>query len=233
MVVGQAVSIFFIFNYIPMSIFFTQRQWFLFKRFQIRNAMTEYEKNEFTASYNKSKFRFALLLWSTVILNIFYSICYGFYLYYALLIFPCNIDLTKCPDLRWLAFSILLLQIIIYINYMICCILLLVSMKRIHSTIKENFNHWNTNNCTITSHVIAFTCPIFMQIMVIALAEPWAVLQVNNEAVVHNTQVLVLKRDAQATFYFLLEITQAIIGMILLYIVVNYSIKRKELRTKE
>ena len=69
--------------------------------------------------------------------------------------------------------------------------------------------------------------------MVIALAEPWTVLQVNNEAVVHNTQVLVFKRDAQATFYFLLEITQAIIGMILLYIVTNYSIKRKELRVRE
>ena len=173
-----------------------------------------------------------MLLWTTVVLNILYSLGYGFYLYYALLIFPCNIDLTKCPDLRWLAFVILLIQIAIYINYLICCILLLVSMKRIHSTIKENYNHWNTNNCTVASHVIAFTCPIFMQVMVIAFAEPWMVLQVNNEAVVHNTPVLVLKRDAQATFYFLLEITQAIIGMILLYIVASYSVKTKELRRK-
>ena len=207
MVIGQAVSIFFIFNYIPMSIFFTQRQWFLYTRFKIRNAVTECEKGYFTKSYIRSKIRFKLLLWSTVVLNFFYSTCYGVYLYYALLISPCNHDLTLCPDMRWLAFAILLLQIIIYLNYFICCTLLLVSMKRIHSTIKENYNHWNTNPCTMASHVIAFTCPIAMQIMVIAFAEPWVVLQVNNEAVVHKTPVLVLKRDAQATFYFLLEIT--------------------------
>ena len=38
MVIGQAVSLVFIMNYVPLSIYFTQRQWFLYKRFLIRNA---------------------------------------------------------------------------------------------------------------------------------------------------------------------------------------------------
>ena len=58
----------------------------------------------------------------------------------------------------------------------------------------------------MTSHVIAFTLPIFMHIVIIALAEPFAVLQVNNESIVKHEHILVLKRDLQATFYFLLEI---------------------------
>ena len=50
-VIGQAVSLFFIFNFIPMSIYFTQRQWVLYKRFQIRNALTQCEKTLHTRSY--------------------------------------------------------------------------------------------------------------------------------------------------------------------------------------
>ena len=37
MVIGQAVSVFFVLNYVPLSIYFTRRQWYLYKRFLIRN----------------------------------------------------------------------------------------------------------------------------------------------------------------------------------------------------
>ena len=37
MVIGQAVSIFFVLNYVPVSIYFTRRQWYLYKRFLMRN----------------------------------------------------------------------------------------------------------------------------------------------------------------------------------------------------
>ena len=54
------------------------------------------------------------------------------------------------------------------------------------------------------SHVIAFTLPIFMHILVLAFADPYSVLQVNNKTVTHDEHVLIIKRDVQATFIFLL-----------------------------
>ena len=133
---GQSVSLFFVMNYIPMSILFTRRQWFLYKRFQIRNAPNAIEKEERTQSYLQHKVRWNILLWSTVFFCLVYSVLYGYYLYYALLVDPCLDDITLCPDLRFVAMSILVVQSLIYIDYLVCCILLLISMKRIHSTIK-------------------------------------------------------------------------------------------------
>ena len=79
----------------------------------------------------------------------------------------------------------------------------------------------------MASHVAAFSFPIVLLIGIVVAADPWVVLQVNNETLfAHNGSVLALKRDIQASFYFLLEISQAIIGMILLWIVTNYSIKQ-------
>lgn len=79
----------------------------------------------------------------------------------------------------------------------------------------------------MASHVAAFSFPIVLLIGIVVAADPWVVLQVNNETLFErNRSVLALKRDIQATFYFLLEISQAIIGMILLWIVTNYSIKQ-------
>ena len=79
----------------------------------------------------------------------------------------------------------------------------------------------------MASHVAAFSFPIVLLIGIVVAADPWVVLQVNNETLfAHNRSVLALKRDIQASFYFLLEISQAIIGMILLWIVTNYSIKQ-------
>ena len=80
----------------------------------------------------------------------------------------------------------------------------------------------------MASHVAAFSFPIVLLIGIVVAADPWVVLQVNNETLFErNRSVLALKRDIQATFYFLLEISQAIIGMILLWIVTNYSIKQQ------
>ena len=135
LVIGQAVSFFFIFYYVPMSIYFTQRQWFLYKRFMVRNAATSEARSAAMKSYTKSKVRFALLYWTTVALTFLYSVFYGVYLYYALLVSPCKNDIGECPGLRWVALTILIIQSIIYLNYVICCVLLLISMKRIHSTI--------------------------------------------------------------------------------------------------
>ena len=78
----------------------------------------------------------------------------------------------------------------------------------------------------MASHVAAFSFPIVLLIGIVVAADPWVVLQVNNETLFYNRSVLALKRDIQASFYFLLEISQAIIGMILLWIVTNYSIKQ-------
>ena len=147
MVVGQAVAIFFIFNYIPTAMFFTQRQWFLYKRFKIRNSMTQNERKQRVTEFERAQFWFAFLLWITVAFNLFYSVLYGFYLYYALLVDPCKHDLRQCPKLAWIALSILILQIMVYLNYIICCVLLFISMKRIHTTIKKNYIHWNTDCC--------------------------------------------------------------------------------------
>ena len=88
-----------------------------------------------------------MLLWGTVVINLAYSILYGIYLYYALLKEPCKTDVRKCPNLAWIALSILILQIVVYLNYIVCCVLLFISMKRIHSTIKANYVHWNTDCC--------------------------------------------------------------------------------------
>ena len=173
-----------------------------------------------------------MLLWGTVAFNLAYSILYGIYLYFALLIEPCKNDIRECPNLQWVALSILIFQAIIYINYIVCCVLLFISMKRIHSTIKANYVHWNTDCCQMASHVAAFSTPIILLIGIIFAADPWVVLQVNNEKII-TSKVLVLKRDLQATFYFMLEISQAIIGMILLYIVTNYSIKQKVTKKKQ
>ena len=84
----------------------------------------------------------------------------------------------------------------------------------------------------MASHVAAFSTPIILLIGIIFAADPWVVLQVNNEKIITG-KVLALKRDIQATFYFMLEISQAIIGMILLYIVTNYSIKQKVTKKKQ
>ena len=175
---------------------------------------------------------FAVFLWSTVVLIFAYSCAYGYYLYYALLIDPCKDDLTLCPDLRWVALIVLILQSIIYINYLICCIFLLISMKRIHSVIQQNYSRWSASGSAITNHVIAFTLPIIIHILVVSFADPYKVLQVNNEAVTGNERVLIIKRDTQATFYFLLEISQAVIGSVLIYIVVSYSRKQKQTMIK-
>ena len=67
-----------------------------------------------------------------------------------------------------------------------------------------------------------------IHVLVIAFADPYKVLQVNNEALIGNERVLIIKRDTQATFYFLLEISQAIIGSVLIYIVTTYSRKQKQ-----
>ena len=84
----------------------------------------------------------------------------------------------------------------------------------------------------MASHVAAFSFPIILLIGILIAADPWVVLQVNNEKIIKG-KVLVYKRDIQATFYFILEISQAIIGMILLYIVTNYSIKQKVTKKKQ
>ena len=148
MVIGQAVSIFFIFNYIPMCIFFTQRQWFLYKRFKIRSADTNCKRKRKIVEFQKAQSWFSLLLWSTVVFNLIYSVLYGIYLNYTLLTEPCKSDNKQCPPgVEWIALSILIMQTLIYTNYIVCCILLFVSMKRIHTTIKSNYKHWNTDCC--------------------------------------------------------------------------------------
>ena len=76
----------------------------------------------------------------------------------------------------------------------------------------------------MASHVGAFSFPILLLIGILIAADPWVVLQVNNDKLI-KSRVLALRRDIQATFYFLLEVSQAIINMLLLWIVTNYSIK--------
>ena len=76
----------------------------------------------------------------------------------------------------------------------------------------------------MASHVGAFSFPILLLIGILIAADPWVVLQVNNDKLI-KSRVLALRRDIQATFYFLLEVSQAIIHMLLLWIVTNYSIK--------
>ena len=157
--------------------------------------MTQNERKQRVTEFERAQLWFAFLLWITVAFNLFYSVLYGFYLYYALLVDPCKHDLRQCPKLAWIALSILILQIMVYLNYIICCVLLFISMKRIHTTIKKNYIHWNTDCCQMASHIIAFSFPIILLIGIVIAADPWVVLQVNNEEFFKDEYILALKRD--------------------------------------
>ena len=117
-----------------------------------------------------------MFLWGTVFLTFAYAVVYGYYSYYALLISPCVDDMTLCPDLRWVALTVLIIQGLIYINYLVCCILLLISMKRIHTTIKQNYSRWSVSESSICNHITAFTLPVVIHILVIGFADPYKVL---------------------------------------------------------
>ena len=66
---------------------------------------------------------------------------------------------------------------------------------------------------------------LLIQIGILAFATPFKVLQVHTDKIIENEEhFLTLKRSTQATFYFLLGISQGIISTILLCIVVNYSV---------
>ena len=96
-------------TYVPLSIYFTQRQWYLYKRFLIRNALNEDEKAYYKSRYRLTKIYFRLLLWVTITLIAGYAILYGYYIYYVELVTPCKEDADQCPILQWIALSSLIL----------------------------------------------------------------------------------------------------------------------------
>ena len=47
----------------------------------------------------------------------------------------------------------------------------------------------------MASHIIAFSFPIVLLIGIVIAADPWVVLQVNNEEFFKDEYILALKRD--------------------------------------
>ena len=80
---------------------------------------------------------FNILLYSSLAFMAVYALGNAVYFYSALLVDPCNQDIGKCPGLTWVAMMILMAQILMYVNYTICSILLFISVKRIYITIRE------------------------------------------------------------------------------------------------
>ena len=123
--------------FIPMSIIFTKRQWTLLKRYQIKHVETVEQEKHLQAQLDYVYFMFNILLHSSLVFMALYAVGNAIYFYAALLVDPCNQDIGKCPALTWVAMLILTAQILMYVNYTICSILLFISVKRIYITIRE------------------------------------------------------------------------------------------------
>ena len=121
-----------------MSIIFTKRQWTLLKRYQLKHVETIEQEKHLKAQLDYVYFMFNILLRTTLAFMALYAIGNAIYFYSALLVDPCNQDIGKCPALTWVALIILMAQIMMYLNYTICAVLLFISVKRIYITISES-----------------------------------------------------------------------------------------------
>ena len=118
--------------FVPISIFFTQRQWTLLKRHQIKNCEDTGEIRNLFKELSMVKWGFGVLLYSSLLCMVLYSAATAIYSHYAIHVAPCNEDFHRCPPLVWLGNVIRILQVCIYLAYTICAGLMCLFSYRMH-----------------------------------------------------------------------------------------------------
>ena len=211
----QAISQAAISQYVPMGQMFTQRQWQLFKAYQIKFSKKRTERLKLEEDQQMIDKGFSVLFWFTELVILIYSISLGLYLGY-----PDSIEET-CEDfspsqeqVMWRAsLAVEASASLILIFDMITSALLLYSMRRIYVTIRSYYPKWKSNNWFIALQVIAFTAPTLMCLICIIAYKP----QINFAGTLTYREM---------SYYCLFQVSISIVMLILLYVVTTYSLPK-------
>ena len=146
--------------FVPISIIFTQRQWKLLQRYQIRNCNSVERLRALTKELNIMKWGFKILLYSAMVCMAGYAILTSIFSHYAIHVEPCNESYYECPELVTMIYLIRFLQVCLYLAYSICAALMCLFAYKMHKTIKETYENWEMSCFEIFLHCFALVFPV-------------------------------------------------------------------------
>ena len=111
-----------------------------------------------------------------------------------------------------------------YLAYSICAVLMCLFAYKMHKTIKETYENWETSYWEIFLHCFALVFPVVILSAILITGRGNILEQNRDQAIKNGDQNL---RDINMFLYFLLECAKAVIYSILLYIVTKYSAAKK------
>ena len=118
--------------FVPISIFFTKRQWKLLKLHQIRNCNSIERLRTLTQELGFVKYGFKVLLYASLLCTSAYAVSIAIFSHYAIHVEPCNQDYQQCPRLINAVVFIRILQFCMYLAYSICAGLMCLFAYRMH-----------------------------------------------------------------------------------------------------
>ena len=153
-----------------------------------------------------------------------YATMTAIYSHYAIHVAPCSEHLADCPKLKTALVIIRGLQVCMYLAYSICAVLMCLFAYKMHKTIKETYENWETSYWEIFLHCFALVFPVIILSAILITGRGNILEQNRDQAIKNGDQNL---RDINMFLYFLLECAKAVIYSILLYIVTKYSAAKK------
>ena len=209
--------------FVPISINFTKRQWTLLKRYQIRKCTSRERLQSLTKESVRMRWGFEALLYSSLLCMAAYASLTAIYSHLAHDA-RCRNNLEDCPKLLTSLVFIRGLQVFMYLAYSVCAVLMCVFAYKMHQTIKETYENWETSCWEIFLHCFALAFPVLILTAILVTGRGNMLEQNSEQARRKGDSKL---RDLNIFLYFLLECAKAIIYSILLFIVTKYSAAKK------
>ena len=179
------LAIFMMQLFVPISIKFTKRQWTLLKRYQIRQCNSIERLKSLTKESVLLKWGFQALLYSSLVCMAAYATMTAIYSHYAIHVAPCSEHLADCPKLQTALVIIRGLQVCMYLAYSICAVLMCLFAYKMHKTIKETYENWETSYWEIFLHCFALVFPVII-LSAILITGRGNILEQNRDQAIKN-----------------------------------------------
>ena len=157
--------------FVPISIIFTERQWKLLKRYRIKTCDSIEKLRTTTRELSLVKWGFRILLYSSIVISVFYAASTAVFSHYAIHVAPCNEDYRHCPQLVTTLLMIRILQFLMYFAYTICAVLMCVFAYQMNKTIKETYEDWEMSCFEIVLHCFALVFPVLVLTLILVTGE--------------------------------------------------------------
>ena len=197
----------------------------LLKRYQIK-CCNSYEKlNILTKELTLVNLGFNLLLLVSLLCMVLYSIATAIFSHYSTHDSRCNEDYHRCEKLTGLIILIRIFQTCIYLAYTICAALMCLFAQRMHRTIKDIHQNWETSYFEIFLHCFALVFPVIILTAILITSHGNMLEKGQKQAKQHGNESI---RDINILLYSVLEIAKSVIYLILLFIVTKYSVNKRK-----